>query len=223
MPARGGGPYIVHEDSPDADTAPCSGYVDPRIESTNGVNVNLGLDRVRIRFSEQVFHLDGGPVRPVSFAITHTNPDPAPTVIAVTTLNAEQSFYEVRWTPVIAVQHWTTIRARVRNVRGDLIENQGDLGPGMNEPDRVDLAAHPGNFDQNSMVSPLDYLRFRRALSPNCACPSCGGDEFYEDIDRNGAYITPLDLLRMRQIILGAAPATRPWSQVPFNVLPVRP
>lgn len=216
-------PFIVHEESASSGTSPCSGYVDPRIENLTvggGLMHTLGLDRVRLLFSEPVFAIGGGNVDMASFAISHTASGPAPAVTMVTQIDPGGTQFEVRINPLAALQHWTTIQAIVEDGSGQPIENVGNLGPGLNEPDRVDVAAHPGNIDQNAFVQPLDLLRFRQRITNTCAtCPSCGGDHLYYDVDRNGLFIAPLDLLRLRQILTGAPPTTRPWSQPPHNMM----
>lgn len=220
-------PQIVHQNSPTAGTTPCSGYVDPRIENLSSTPPLLhtqGLNRVRILFDQPVFALGGGPVAPGSFVVTSLS-GTAPTVASVTEISAGENVrFELMFAGLPPLQTWTTVRAMVQNASGTPILNMGNLGPGMNEPDRMDYAAHPGNVNQDSQVAPIDLLRFRQRIANACgACPSCGGEVLFFDMDRNTLFIQPIDLLRLRQVLTGAAPATRNWGMAPNNTLPLRP
>ena len=56
------------------------------------------------------------------------------------------------------------------------IDNRGDLGPGMNESDRVDIGFLPDDIDQNGIVQPLDLLRFRQLLTGVLGTTDRGSD-----------------------------------------------
>ncbi len=208
-------PFIVHEDAEDAATAPCSGYVDPRRESTNGTDVNQGLMSADILFSEAVFGDDSGnPVTTANFTLTDCDGAAGPAVTEVAMIGGDPAYIRVSWDGVLALQKWTTLQATVWNDAGIPILNQGDLGEDVNEPDRLDFANLPADIDQNERVQPLDLLRMRQRLLGSCspACPDCGGrDEFYFDIDRNGN-VQALDLLRWRQLWFGSSIATQVWQ-----------
>lgn len=213
-------PSIVHGTDERARTSPCSGYLDPRIESTNGVEVNRGLDRVRLEFNEPIYALGGGDVGADSFVVTHTAPQPPPTVASVVDLDGDRTYFEVRLSRFVSLQHWTTVRAAVQNADGVPIDDFGDLGGNALERDRVDVGALPGDVDQGGVVTAIDLLRFRQALLGFCvSCPHCGGMEWYFDTDRNGVAFQPLDLIRLRQILLGVPPATRSWSMLPHRYM----
>ena len=49
-----------------------SGYIDPRAESTDGINVNLGIDRISIVFTEKMSRLGGGAPQADDFDVTVT-------------------------------------------------------------------------------------------------------------------------------------------------------
>lgn len=188
------------------------GYIDPRLESSNGTALNRGLDRVTLQFNEQVFAVGGGPLAADSFTVTQTE-GAAPTVLAVNT--ADNQTVEIVLDRIISLKEWTTVIAHVEDTAGNPIASLGNLGPGVNEPDRLDVAFLPGDIDQNSRVQPLDLLRFRQFLSGVFANPQ-GADADYADIDRNGA-VAPLDLLRFRQLLAGTAPATQAWNGQQMN------
>ncbi len=214
-------PKIVHEISPDPGTNPCTGYIDPRQESTNGVDLNRGLRSANILFNVPVFGTPaGGPVTPANFMMRECSGGPAPNVTNVMTIGGNPSHLRVIWSRPITLQEYTTLRANVWNASGIQILNLGDLGPGNSEPDRVDYGFLPDDIDQNGRVQPLDLLRMRQKLLGSCppspTCPDCGGEELYFDIDRGGT-IQALDLLRWRQEWFGTGNATQPWAGIQLN------
>ena len=89
-------------------------------------------------------------------------------------------------------------------------ESCGDAGPGVDEPDRVDVAFLPGDVDQSGLVQPLDLLRFRQIVFGTFSPPQ-GTSEDFIDTDRNGE-LEPLDLLRFRQLVQGTGSATQAWA-----------
>jgi hypothetical protein len=213
-------PMIVHgEGEPGGDpfTAPCSGYIDPRRESTNGAAVNLGMTSIRILFNTSVFgDASGGAVTAGNFSVATTGGTPQ-TVSGVTMLGPD--YVEVSLDGFPPLQEWTTIVADVYNSAGVQIDHSGGNMGSSDEPDRVDFAYLPGNIDQNNSVQPLDLLRMRQRLLDSCpaTCPDCGGqDDFYFDIDRNGI-IQALDLLRWRQLWFGTSPSTQVWQSESLN------
>lgn len=109
-----------------------------------------------------------------------------------------------------SLQEWTTIQAVVENAAGVPITTLGDLGPGVEEPDRVDISFLPADVDQSGTVRPLDLLRFRQGMA-GLYEPPCGQASDYLDIDRN-TLLDGFDLLRLRQLIFGTGPTTKPWA-----------
>lgn len=190
-----------------------SGYIDPRLESDNGTDLNLGLNQFALTFTDRVFNLAGGDVTPADFTVTQTGAGEPPHVLAVDAGANPQ--VTVTLDRRITLREWTTIRAHVQDAEGNAIDNQGDLGGGADEPDRIDVGFLPGDIDQNGSVQPLDLLRYRQVLSGVFGNP-CLDDEAYGDTDRSGT-ITPLDLLRFRQLLAGTAPATQAWSGRTMN------
>ncbi len=100
--------------------------------------------------------------------------------------------HDVTFDPPAALQSWTTIRAIVQNTVGDPIAISGDLGPELNEPDRVDIGFLPANVDQNGVVGPFDLLRFRQMVTGIFEPPS-GTIVDLADTDRDGG-VGPSDL-----------------------------
>ena len=207
-------PEIVHAAGQPGQTRPFSGYVDPRLESSNGIDIDLGLNKFTIVFSEPVFSVNGGgPVDVASFEVRQSGAGTPPNVMAVD--SSDNPVIEVTLDRVITPQEWTTIQAVVQDAAGNLIRNEGDLGPGVNEPDRVDVAFLPGDIDQGGQFRPLDILRFQQNRVGTYD-PPLGVDLDYFDISRDGE-LNLLDYLRLRQVAHGNLPATQIWLDVKIN------
>lgn len=203
-------PFIVHGIGAIGETRPFTGYVDSRLESTDGQALDLGLGEVVLVFSEPVRALDGGPLTADSFVVTTTG-GAVPVIDAVDDSEnpTVRLSFKFGTNPAPALNEWTTIRAVVSDICCNEIVSEGDLGPGEEEPDRVDFLFLPGDVDQSHTVEPLDILVFRQMLL-GVLTPELGILEDYVDTDRNGE-IAPLDFLRFRQLILGVPPATQAW------------
>ncbi len=189
------------------------GYIDPSIESGNGVDIENGINKVVIGFTEAVFAIDGGAVSPSSFEVTQTGIGPAPSVIAVNAI--DESTFRLTLSKIIALQEWTTIIASVKNEDGVFIENRGNLGAGINEPNRLDIAYLPGDVNQSGSTSPFDLLRLRLLLHDNYV-PQEGLAIDFVDVNRN-LQVDAFDLLRFRQIVNGVFPATQVWGNTSMN------
>jgi hypothetical protein len=217
-------PAIVHstgqpsEEEPS--TVPCTGYVDPRLESNDGSTVNLGLTQAGILFNTEVYgNSSQGPITVANFTLAESGGASPPTVLSANPISGNQRHVLVQWNRPITLGEWTTLRASVWNCAGQLIANSGDLG--VPEVDRIDFAFLPADIDGNGRVQALDLLRMRQRLANTCtsACPDCGGrDEFYFDIDRNGS-VAALDLLRWRQLWFGTGTATQVWQSEELSTL----
>lgn len=214
-----GEPFIVHsfggpiadEDEIPEQTEPHSGYIDPRIESTDGVSAIEGMTYATIRFNRSVYgDASLGPVKVANFQFESIDGAAVPEIVAVTQLDAESRYFEVVWDQPIPLKRWTTLVTNVYNNFGVQIDSEGNLGAGAVEPDRIDIAFLPGDIDQDGQVTPLDLLRFRQGMQSFWE-PLIGDLELYLDIDRSGK-ITPLDLLKLRQLINGVGSATEPWA-----------
>lgn len=201
-----------------------SGYIDPRLESNNGINLNRGIMSVVMVFNTPVEDLAGGALTAAAFSVAETGGGAAPTITGIDT--DDDLAVTINFNRPLTLRQWTTVRASVKSqCNGTIIADNGNQGPGVVEPDRIDIAFLPGDTDQNAMVQPLDLLRFRQYVSAvgSCACAACppathtaldfGAACNYFDIDRNNS-IQPLDLLRLRQLLLGTSPATQVWASV---------
>ncbi len=212
------GPFVVHRASdPAAATSassPCSGYIDPRVESSDGITADLGIDHIMFAFNEPVVGAGGGPVGVDDFVVTQTGAGPAPVIKAVERVGSVT--YRVILDRPVATQEWTTVRAVVENACGVEIHNVGDLGPGSVEPDRIDIGRLPGDVNSDGQVSPLDLLKLRQFLSGGGGAP-CANEGNYFDIDRDGVFPEPQDLIRFRQLLAGTGTATRPWAGVTMH------
>ena len=199
-------PAIVHRDS-----HPKSGYIDPRAESDNGVDQNLGVNRIAIKFSEPVKDvglLEGGGLTIDSFSVVSQNTSE---VEIVGVDDSQNPLIYLDLSGPIPVGVWTTIKADVEDFTGNRIDDLGDLGPDTNEPDRIDIGFLPGDVDQSGEVGPLDLFTFRTVIGT----ATTAGDQQalleLADIDRNGA-LQPMDLFRYRQLVQGVSPATQAWG-----------
>lgn len=196
-------------------TAPttCTGYLDPRLESDDGVNPNLGIDRVTFVFSGEARAVGGGALAPGSFIVRETGGGLAPGVLDVT---GDGITVEVVLSRAITLQEWTTIEANVESARtGTLIQNNGDQGPDIAETDRIDVAALPCDMNQSG-GSDLDDLAYLVSYLTGGESEPCG-DLMYFDTDRDGVMPEPQDLLRFRQMMAGTSPSTQVWSGATMN------
>ncbi len=179
-------PFIVHGTGTATETRPMSGYIDPRNDSSDGSQSDLGLTEVFIRFSEPVQdrgHTDGV-LSTAAFSVQSTaRSDAIPEVLSVDA--DDMPLVRIVFDRPIPVLHWTTIIANVqdRALVPNPIESLGDLGE-QNELDRVDLAYLPGDVEQNNDVGPLDLLLLRKYVY-RTATIARGLLEDYADIDRN--------------------------------------
>ncbi|MFQ5493741.1 MAG: hypothetical protein ACE5EX_00005, partial [Phycisphaerae bacterium] len=107
VPVVGPPPQILHEQGLEGQTMPFSGYIDPLAESTNGVDLNLGLTSAKIRFTEPVFTCGGDGLGVDNFVMTETGGGAPPNVTDVILLDS--SYVEVTWDRPITLQEWTTI------------------------------------------------------------------------------------------------------------------
>jgi hypothetical protein len=207
-------PFIIHADpvtgdnEPPEETEPHAGYIDPRNESKTGESVDAGVTSIYIFFSQPVFgDSAGGPLQTTNFLVTQTGDSTVPEVIAVERISPNT--VSVTLSAPQTTGEWLTLQSAVFNGFGIPILNVGNLGPDLNEPDRIDIGFLPGDVDQNGIVQPLDLLRFRQGLTGGWA-PEFGTLELYLDTDRSGE-IQAVDLLRFRQLLMGTGNATQPW------------
>ncbi len=208
-------PEIVH----DADTSPCSGHIDPRGESSNGVDLDLGITTFTIKFTTDVFQSDGtSPVDASNFSVGETGGGAAPSVASVSYVGGGMDTVEIVLDNNITLQEWTTLVADVYNDCGVAITSSGDQGAGVNETDRIDVTHLPTDINQGGTSDPFDVIAFRQFVNngtvPANGCSANGVD--YVDMNHNGAS-DPFDLIRLRQSINGVTPSTRAWASTSIN------
>ncbi len=216
VPADVTPPAIVHDDT--SPTHPFSGYIDPRGESTDGSVQDLGIDRVTIAFSEPVRDVGSGSdgaLTIAAFSVVSGGPN-LPSIVSIDA--SGNPVIDVILSGPLPAGYWTTMIADVEDGSGNRIESLGDLGPGGDEPDRIDLGFLPGDLDQTGVVDPFDLLALRR-IAAGLETPSRGPDVDYADTNRNGG-IEPLDVLLFRQLVRGNGNATRPWADERLAVRP---
>ncbi len=173
------------------------GFIDARAESTDGVNVDLGLDTFTIVFTTALQNMDGSPLSIDAFSITDTG-GAAPSIVSISTDDGQT--VTVNLSDHITLQEWTTISVSGRAVCDAALTFQGSM----------DIGYLPADVDQTGDVSPFDLLRFRQYVN-EVSSPDLGVIEDYIDTDRDGG-VSPFDLLRFRQLINGVSPATRAWA-----------
>ncbi len=209
------GPVLVHgETDRSFRSHSFGGYVDSRAESTDGENIDLGLNEISLVFSEEVFSSDGGSVTAADFDVSETGGAGAPTVTNVDA--SDNPVITLTLSRNITIREWTTILADVVNGDNSPILNLGNQGDGADEPDRIDIAYLPGDVNQSGNVNPVDLFQFRQIVN-DIATLDRGVKEDFADMDRNGE-VNPLDLFRMRQLINGVTPpATQSWANTSLN------
>jgi hypothetical protein len=205
-------PFIVHGAAIGPITHPFSGYIDPRSESSDGLDADLGLTALTIVFSEPVVDIGGTALTTGAFSVRETGGGAAH-ILSVDV--ADDRVVTLTLDRPITLMEWTTIEAAVEDLVGNEIENLGDLGPGVVEPDRVDVAFLPADADQSGEVTPFDLLEFRQMVN-GVVEPEAGVLRDYLDTDRSGS-VTPFDLLVFRQLINGSGNATQAWSGATLN------
>ncbi len=208
-------PVVLQEaDRPSECDCAHSGYIDPRRESDNGVDLNQGITEITLCFSRPVWAIGGGDLTADAFDVRETGGGTPPGIVNVIALNDTR--VTVTLDRPIALREWTTIQAHVEDECGNAIMDSGNQGPGVDEPDRVDIGFLPCDVDQSGTVSPLDLFRFRQFVN-GIAAPDVGLLTEFIDTDRDGT-LTPTDLFLFRQLINGVSPpATMPWAGASMN------
>jgi Dockerin type I domain len=192
------------------------GFIDPRRESSDGVSHNAGINKVTFIFSDEVVSGNGGgDVGPADFEVSETGEASPPSIIGVDA--SQNPTIVVTLDRPITVQEWTTIRADVSSSVTELgVPNLGDLGPGVNELDRIDIGFLPGDVDQSGLVNPVDLFLYRQYVN-DVSSPTLGLKVDFLDTDRDGV-VTPPDLFAYRQLINGVSPpATQAWAGATMN------
>jgi hypothetical protein len=174
---------------------PYNGYIDPRMESSNGVDNDLGFSEVRIFFDEFVRNQGGGSLDASAFAVSVSGGS-APEVVGVET-KGNPEVYVTLGSPIPAGERMT-LTVAVEDMEGNATEHA------------LVYASLPCDVDGSGRVQALDLLRFRQIFFGTFE-PAEGTDEMAIDMDRSGV-IQSVDLLRFRQLYAGTGNATQAWS-----------
>ncbi len=175
-------------------------YIDPRQESTDGINFDQGIDQVTIVFSEKVREIGGATLSASSFILRETGGESPPTIDCVCVPVSSAAPWEVtlHFDRFVTPRAWLTIIAAVENLSGVVI----------NGSDRITIGFLPGDIDQDGHVGPLDLARFKQYINAIYAIDDFnlpGHDFDFMDLNRDNN-INPLDLLRLKQLINGFPP-----------------
>ncbi len=208
-------PAIIHGSGLTGETVPYSGYIDPRRESSNGVDFNEGIAQTTILFNKPVESVGGGALSPADFVVTETGGGTPPTVTAVD--DSQMPLVVLTFDRPITVQEYTTVQAVVQDTLDPptVINNAGNQGPGVDEADRVDIGFLPADVDQDGQAGPFDLLRFRQIVNDQFT-PTQGVQADFVDMDRDAA-VGPFDLLAFRQLVNGVTPSTQSWATQSLN------
>ncbi len=175
------------------------GYVDPRIESSNGVDFDLGITEITLEFNLPVRDAGSQFITPNSFSLTQTGGGDAPVVQSLFTEDAR--VITLNLNGPLTPGEWTTVDiGAVSDCSGEPLEGETTVRIGF----------LPGDVNQNGVVQPTDLFAFRQLVN-NLATPDIGVSEDYIDTNRDGS-ITPIDLFRFRGLINGVTPATQSWA-----------
>ncbi len=196
-------PYVSHA---------WTGYVDPRNDSDNGTDANMGMQVFTIRFDQPIRAIGGGAVTAASFEVFETGDVPPPTVVAAS--SSDNRTVRLSLSRPITIQEWTTIQVHVENLAGVPIPNLGNLGE-TSEPDRIDVGFLTCDTNQNGFVEPVDLTRHRQ-FQLGQGTVSVGTISDVGDINRDGVF-SPVDLTRFRQLLAGEGNAIKPWLGEQLN------
>lgn len=193
------------------------GYIDPKVESTDGENLDLGLNTFNVVFSTAPFgNPAGGPVTRFNISTEQTG-GPPPNVAAVATSG---NTLTVELDRNITPQEWTTLIFNIWNADGLPIEDHGNEGQGINEAARLDVGFLPGNVNNDNATQPLDLNRWLTSWNGgNPIFPSDvenGHPDDYLDISRGGG-TQPVDFTRIIASLKGQFPFTQNWRNVSMN------
>ncbi len=186
------------------------GFIDPRVESSNGSDINRGLDRLTVVFSEPVRNVGGGALSGSAFSVTETGDEASPNVAGIET--DDDQTVVVLLDRIISPQEWTTVRADVEDMSGNpiLVCDGCDTRPNM-----VSVAFLPGDIDQSGGVTPLDLFAYRQLVN-GVSGPAVGTLSDLVDTNRDGT-VNPVDLFAFRQLINGVGTSTRAWAGASLN------
>ena len=195
-----------------------SAYVDPKVESTDGINRDLGLTKFDVVFNTEPFGDDfGGPVTAANVSVSVTG-GAAPGIANVI---KNGSVLTVELNGLMPLQEWATFDFQVWSADGIEIADNGNEGEGVDECSRLDVGTLPGDVNNNGDTQPQDLSRIQASWSagiemlPDAHIRS-GSIADYFDISRDGLF-QPVDIGRVVAALSGSAPFTRNWNGVSMN------
>lgn len=194
------------------------GYIDPGVESTDGINVDLGLSSFDVRFNREPFgDAFGGAISTANVSMEQTGGAAPGVVSAVKNGNV----ISVQLDRNITLQEWTTLVFAVWDGDGVAIVDNGNEGEEVDEVARLDVGYQPSDVSNDGSTEPLDVQRFISAwinANPMPQDATNGHPNDYVDTDRNGA-IQPRDLNFLIRSMkdIGRFPYTRNWRGVGMN------
>ena len=197
-----------------------SAYIDNKVESTDGINRDLGLTTFDVVFTTEPFGDNaGGPVTPGNITVFVTG-GAAPGIANVT---KNGNVLTLELDALLPLQEWTTFDFLVWNADGVKIVDIGNEGEGVDECSRLDVGTLPADVNNDGETQPLDLSRIIASGAGVCPCTMLpdahirsGSLEDYFDISRNGTYL-PEDLSRVIAALAGSAPFTQNWNGVGMN------
>ncbi len=184
-----------------------SGYIDPRQESSDGINVDLGIEKFTIVFAEPVGRREpaGDPLTAADFTVQVSSGTDMPKITDVdTTGNPSIVLTLDRKLPLQKTTIFTV--DAISLLTGHVI-----LSAGYGDPNRMRVGYLPTDVNQNSTNDPFDLLVFRQYAN-GILKPKIGVADDFVDTNRSGA-LDPFDLLVFRQLVNGVSPpSTRVWA-----------
>ena len=197
-----------------------SGYIDNKVESTDGVNRDLGLTQFDVVFSAEPFgDAAQGPVTAANVSVSVTG-GAAPGVANVT---KNGNVLTVELSGLMPLQEWTTFDFQLWNADGIEIADAGHEGEGVDECSRLDVGTLPSDVNNDGETQPLDLSREIASFSagdPFTMLPDghirSGSIADYFDISRDGLF-QPIDIGRVTAALNGSAPFTQNWNGVGMN------
>ncbi|MCH7526917.1 MAG: hypothetical protein IID39_05730 [Planctomycetes bacterium] len=193
------------------------GYIDPKFDSNNGNDVNLGLDTFNVVFSGEPFgDAVGGPVTLANVSVEVTGG----AVPNITGVVKNGDTLTVQLDRILTPQEWTTLVFDLYDSDGVRIIDNGNEGEGADEAARLDVGFMPGDVNNNGATQPQDLSRWIRSWNDgNPIFPvdvSNGHPDDYLDISR-GDGTQPQDLSRVIQLLSGTGDATQVWNGLGMN------
>lgn len=202
-----------------------SEYIDNKVESTDGVNRDLGLQEFGVVFSSAPFSDAGGGEDFSNSVTVSVTGGVAP---GIANIAKDGNTLTVTLDGLMPLQEWTTFNFQVWDADGVEISDAGNEGEGVDECSRLDVGTLPSDVNNDGSTQPLDLSRIIASFSaggpPFTMLPDAhirsGDISDYYDISRDGVF-QPIDISRVIAALNGSAPFTQSWNGV--GMLSVQP